>query len=130
MKTVITFGTYDLLHKGHVNILEKAAEYGDQLIVGISTDKLNYSKKNKYPIFNQNDRKQIISALKYVNHVFFEESLDKKREYLLQYEADVLIMGDDWQGKFDEFNDICQVIYLPRTKDISTTEIIRLIKID
>lgn len=128
MVNVITFGTYDLLHIGHINIIKRAAEYGT-LYVGISTDELNYKKKNKFPIFNEKDRKDIIDSIKYVYHTFYEESLEKKREYILKYKADILIMGDDWKGRFDEFNDICKVIYLPRTKNISTTEIINKISV-
>lgn len=128
MKIVITFGTYDLFHKGHLNIIKKAKKYGDKLIVGISTDKLNFSKKQRFPIFSENDRKDIIENLKDVDEVFFEESLEKKREYLLKYKADILIMGNDWEGKFDEFKDICEVIYLPRTPKVSTTKIKEIIK--
>lgn len=127
-KTVITFGTFDLCHVGHINLLERAKKFGDRLIVGVSTDKLNYEKKKKNTIFNQYERKKIIASIKGVSSVFFEHSLDKKREYILDNKADTLIMGDDWKGKFDEFNDICNVVYLPRTKNISTTEIIDKIK--
>jgi glycerol-3-phosphate cytidylyltransferase len=131
MTIVITFGTYDLLHIGHINILERASKLGNKLIVGVSTDQLNYSKKQKYPIYNQNDRLKIIKSLGFVNDVFFEESLQKKREYILKYKADILVMGDDWKDKFNEFNDICKVIYLPRTENISTTEIInKILKIE
>ena len=127
MKTVITFGTFDVFHVGHVNILQKAASLGDCLVVGISTDALNFSKKNRYPIYNQNDRMKIVNGLRYVNLCFFEESLELKREYIERYNADVLVMGDDWKEKFDEFSDICEVIYLERTPSVSTTEIIEVI---
>ncbi len=123
MTIVITFGTYDLFHIGHHNILKRAKEYGDKLVVGISTDALNYKKKQKYPVYSESERKTILSSIKYVDEVFFEESLEQKREYVIKYKADILIMGDDWKGKFDELNDICKVIYLPRTKNISTTKI-------
>lgn len=123
-KTVITFGTFDVFHIGHLKILKRAAEYGEKLIVGVSTDQLNWDKKHKKPICDQNQRMEIIKAIKCVTKCFFEESLDKKREYVEQYNADVLVMGDDWAGKFDELNDICEVVYLPRTPSISTTEII------
>ena len=123
MTIVITFGTYDLFHIGHHNILKRAKEYGDKLVVGISTDALNYKKKQKYPVYSESERKTILSSIKYVDQVFFEESLEQKREYILKYKADILIMGDDWKGKFDELNDICKVIYLPRTENISTTQI-------
>lgn len=122
-KTVITFGTYDLLHIGHVNIVRRASEYGEKLVVGVSSDKLNYSKKKKYPVYNQEDRMGIIRALRYVDEVFVEESLELKRQYILDHKADVLVMGNDWEGKFDFCKDICEVVYLPRTENISTTEI-------
>ena len=128
MTRVITFGTFDLFHVGHLNIIEKAAELGDKLIVGISTDALNFSKKDKNPIYSQQARKRIIESLKAVDQVFYEESLEKKREYLLRYKIDVLVMGDDWKGKFDYLSDICKVVYLERTPAISTTEIIEVIK--
>tara|TARA_B100001063_G_C16508804_1_gene425711 strand:- start:165 stop:581 length:417 start_codon:yes stop_codon:yes gene_type:complete len=127
MKRVITFGTYDVFHVGHVNLLQRAAALGDQLIVGVSTDALNYSKKQRYPVYNQNDRMKIINSLRYVNLCFEEESLERKREYILRYNADVLVMGDDWKGKFDEFKDICEVVYLERTPSVSTTQIIEVI---
>lgn len=128
MKRVITFGTFDLFHVGHLRILERARTYGDYLIVGVSTDTLNYSKKKKNPIYNQEDRKRIIKALKVVDDVFDEESLELKGEYIKKYNADVLVMGNDWEGKFDMFKDICEVVYLERTPSISTTEIIEIIK--
>ncbi|MAD89324.1 MAG: glycerol-3-phosphate cytidylyltransferase [Pseudoalteromonas sp.] len=127
MKRIITFGTYDVFHVGHVNLLQRAAALGDQLIVGVSTDALNYSKKQRYPVYNQNDRMKIINSLRYVNLCFEEESLEKKRDYILQYNADTLVMGDDWKGKFDEFKDICEVVYLERTPSVSTTQIIEVI---
>ena len=125
---IITFGTFDLLHIGHINILERSKNKGNKLIVGISTDELNFNKKNRYPIYSQKERKKIIESLKFVDEVFFEESLEKKREYILKYKADILVMGNDWEGKFDEFNDICQVIYLERTPSISTTHLVETIK--
>ncbi|GAA5142179.1 adenylyltransferase/cytidyltransferase family protein [Thalassotalea piscium] len=125
---VITFGTFDVFHVGHVKILERAAALGTELIVGVSTDALNYSKKQRYPIYEQSQRAYIINSLKFVTEVFFEESLELKREYIKQHKADILVMGDDWLGKFDEFNDICKVVYLERTPSISTTEIIEIVK--
>ena len=127
-KRVITFGTFDLFHIGHLNILKRAKEYGDFLIVGISTDALNFQKKQKKPIYCQSSRMEIIRSICYVDDVFYEESLDLKRQYILDHKADVLVMGDDWKGKFDFCNDICEVIYLSRTPSISTTEVIELIK--
>lgn len=128
MKRVITFGTFDVFHVGHVNILERAAAYGDYLVVGISSDELNYSKKKRYPIYSQDDRIKIIKSLRFVNEVFIEESLELKMDYIKNYRADVLIMGDDWQGRFDWVREACEVIYLPRTPSISTTEIIEVVR--
>ena len=128
MSRVVTFGTFDVFHVGHLNILSRAAQYGETLIVGVSTDSLNFSKKQRNPIYSQQNRADIVGALECVNEVFFEESLELKREYLIQHRADFLVMGDDWQGRFDEFKDICDVVYLPRTPSISTTEIIEIVK--
>ena len=125
---IITFGTFDVFHVGHINILENAAKLGSRLIVGVSSDALNYSKKKRNPIYSENDRMKIISSLKCVDDVFLEESLALKAEYIKRFNADVLVMGDDWEGKFDHFSDICKVIYFPRTPSISTTEIIEVVK--
>lgn len=124
MKTIITFGTYDLLHVGHVRLLERAAALGDKLIVGVSCSELNRSKKGRAPVYSTDDRIEIISALTCVDEVFIEESLEKKGEYIQAHNADVLVMGDDWEGKFDEFKSLCDVVYLPRTDGISTTKLI------
>ena len=128
MTRVITFGTFDVFHIGHLRILERARQLGDTLIVGVSTDKMNFDKKARYPIYSQDQRVEIISALKYVDEVFLEESLALKREYLVKFQADILVMGDDWAGRFDEFNDVCRVEYLPRTPSISTTALIETIR--
>ncbi|WP_105902611.1 adenylyltransferase/cytidyltransferase family protein [Vibrio gangliei] len=127
-KRVITFGTFDVFHVGHVNILERCATLGDTLIVGVSSDALNFSKKQRNPIYSEQDRMKIIQSLSFVDEVFVEHSLEKKREYIEFYKADVLAMGDDWKGKFDEFSDICEVIYFPRTPSISTSEVIEIAK--
>jgi glycerol-3-phosphate cytidylyltransferase len=126
---VITFGTYDVFHLGHLKLLERARSYGDELIVGVSSDKLNFSKKERYPVYSQNERISIVKALKCVGEVFVEESLDLKREYIKRYGADRLVMGDDWKGRFDFCSDLCEVIYLERTPSISTTELIETIKL-
>jgi len=125
---VITFGTFDMFHIGHLNILERARDLGDHLIVGISSDKLNFSKKQRNPICNELDRMHIVKALKAVDEVFFEESMDLKADYLKKYKADILVMGDDWEGKFDHFSDICKILYLPRTPAISTTQLIEIVQ--
>jgi glycerol-3-phosphate cytidylyltransferase len=122
---VITFGTFDLFHIGHVNILRRSRELGSSLIVGVSSDALNFKKKNLYPVFPQAERLAIIGALRFVDEVFVEESLELKGDYIKRYAADILVMGDDWAGKFDEFKSLCNVVYLPRTEGISTTHIKR-----
>ncbi|SNY79671.1 adenylyltransferase/cytidyltransferase family protein [Enterobacter sp. CC120223-11] len=126
MKRVITFGTFDVFHIGHVNILQRAAALGDYLIVGVSSDALNFSKKQRNPIYRQADRERIIASLKCVDEVFIEETLEDKLRYIEQYRADLLVMGDDWLGRFDWVKPKCEVLYLPRTPSISTTEIIEI----
>ena len=128
MRKIITFRTFDVLHIGHIRILKRAREHGDHLIVGLSSDELNFNKKGRNPIYSFQSREELLSSMRFVDEVFKEESLEQKREYILKYNADVLVMGDDWAGKFDEFKDVCEVIYLPRTPSISTTEIIEIIK--
>ena len=127
MTTVITFGTFDVFHVGHLRVLERAAALGDRLVVGVSADALNLRKKDRLPVFSEAERLEIVAALKCVDEVFVEESLEQKRDYILQFEADVLVMGDDWAGRFDEFRDICEVVFLARTPAISTTALIEKI---
>lgn len=126
--TVITFGTFDILHYGHIRILERALEHGSRLVVGVSSDQLNINKKGRPPVYSETERVAIMRAIRYVDEVFVEESLEKKREYIQQFNADVLVMGDDWAGKFDDMSDLCKVVYLPRTPSISTTSIIEVVK--
>ncbi|NVK23381.1 MAG: pantoate--beta-alanine ligase [Gammaproteobacteria bacterium] len=128
MKKIITFGTFDVFHAGHVKILERAKSLGDYLIVGVSSDELNFSKKQRYPIYSQADRLHIVESLRCVDTVFVEESLELKAQYIKMFNADVLVMGDDWKGKFDHFSDICDVHYFERTPSISTTEIIEVVR--
>ena len=123
-RTVVTFGTFDVFHVGALRPLERAAELGERLVVGVSADALNERKKGRVPVFSQAERLAIVAALRVVDEVFVEESLEQKRDYLREHNADVLVMGDDWAGRFDEFADICEVVYLPRTPAISTTAII------
>lgn len=123
-RTVITFGTFDVLHVGHVRVLNRAAALGDRLVVGVSSDRLNFSKKGRNPVFTQEERVEIVANLKVVDSVFIEESLEQKRDYVLEHGAQVLVMGDDWAGKFDHLNEVCEVVYLPRTPSVSTTAII------
>ncbi|MDH3375653.1 MAG: adenylyltransferase/cytidyltransferase family protein [Gammaproteobacteria bacterium] len=125
---VITFGTFDVFHVGHLRILKAAKDQGDHLSVGVSSDQFSFSKKGKRPVYAESERCEIVRSLKYVDDVFIEDSFELKRDYIIQHKANILIMGSDWQGKFDEFNDICEVVYLPRTPSISTSAIIEKIR--
>lgn len=128
MKTIITFGTFDVFHIGHLNILRRASALGDRLVVGISSDALNLHKKARLPVYRQNERMRIIEELKCVDEVFLEESLELKADYIRRFNAQTLVMGDDWRGKFDHLSPLCEVVYLTRTPTISTTSIIETIK--
>ena len=123
-RTVITFGTFDVFHVGHIRVLQRAAALGDRLVVGVSADALNMAKKGRAPVYSQDERMEIVASLRVVDEVFVEESLELKRDYILEHHADVLVMGDDWAGKFDWVSDVCEVVYLPRTPSVSTTGII------
>ena len=125
--TVITFGTFDVFHVGHLRVIQRAAALGDRLVVGVSADALNLRKKGRAPVFSQEERLEIVAALRAVDEVFVEESLEQKRDYILEYGAEVLVMGDDWAGRFDDLKDVCEVVYLPRTPAISTTALIEKI---
>lgn len=120
MKKILTYGTYDFLHIGHINILEKARTLGDHLSVGLSTDEFN-KQKNKTSYSSFPERKKILESIRYVDQVFPENSWDQKIDDIKKLEIDIFIMGDDWIGEFDFLLDYCEVIYLPRTKGISTT---------
>lgn len=127
MSTVVTFGTFDVFHVGHLRLLERAAALGEKLVVGVSSDALNLAKKGRVPIYPQAERMAIVGALRCVHDVFVEESLELKRQYLVDRKADILVMGDDWRGKFDYCSDIVEVFYLERTPSVSTTAIIETI---
>jgi len=129
VKRVITFGTFDLFHLGHLSLLERARNQGDWLIVGVSTDRLNESKKGRPPVYPEGERMRIVQALRVVDEVFPEESLEQKEHYIRLYNAQVLVMGDDWAGRFDTFRNLCDVVYLPRTPSISTTATIERIRV-
>ena len=120
-KNVITFGTFDLFHIGPLRLLKRAQDYGGRLIVGVSSDSLNVDKKAKNPIIPQHHRLEILKAISGVNEVFLEESLELKPDYIKKYKADILVMGDDWAGKFDDLKSLCEVVYLNRTQNISTS---------
>ncbi|WAA09700.1 glycerol-3-phosphate cytidylyltransferase [Fervidibacillus albus] len=122
MRKVITYGTYDLLHYGHVNLLRRAKEYGDYLIVGLSTDEFN-ALKNKKAKYSYEHRKMILEAIRYVDEVIPEKTWEQKKDDIIKHNVDCFVMGDDWEGKFDDLKEYCEVIYLPRTIGISTTKI-------
>jgi glycerol-3-phosphate cytidylyltransferase len=122
MKKILTYGTFDLLHYGHINLLKRAKEMGDYLIVGLSTDEFN-ALKDKKSYYSFEHRKMILEAIRYVDEVIPENSWDQKIEDVKKYDIDVFVMGDDWEGKFDFLKDYCEVVYLPRTIGISTTKV-------
>ncbi|MFC4025037.1 glycerol-3-phosphate cytidylyltransferase [Oceanobacillus longus] len=124
MKTIITYGTFDLIHAGHIQILRRAKEMGDYLIVGISTDEFN-KLKHKEAFYSFEDRKLILESIRYVDQVIPEYSWEQKIEDIKKYNADMFVMGDDWKGKFDFLKDYCEVVYLSRTEGISTSLIKR-----
>lgn len=120
MTTVLTYGTFDLLHYGHINLLKRAKDLGDYLIVGVSSDQFN-TLKQKTCTYPFHERSQIIEAIRYVDKVIAETRWEQKIEDIQKYDVDVLVMGNDWQGKFDFLKSYCDVVYLPRTEGISTT---------
>ena len=122
MKKVITYGTFDLLHYGHINLLKRAKELGDYLIVGLSTNEFN-EKKGKKCYFSYEERKKLLESIRYVDLVIPEYSWEQKVNDIKEFKVDIFVIGDDWKGKFDFLKDYCKVIYLPRTPEISTTKI-------
>ena len=128
MKKIITYGTFDLFHIGHLNILKRAKQLGDYLIVAVSSDDFNASKGKKS--YNSlEDRIAILIAIKYVDEVIVEESWDQKVKDVQKYDVDTFVMGHDWEGKFDFLKEYCEVVYLPRTEGISTTKIKEALKV-
>ena len=123
MKRVITYGTFDLLHYGHIELLKRAKALGDYLIVVLSTDEFNWNEKQKKCYFSYEKRKQLLEAIRYVDLVIPEENWEQKISDVKEYHIDTFVMGDDWEGKFDFLKDYCDVVYLPRTPEISTTQI-------
>jgi glycerol-3-phosphate cytidylyltransferase len=126
MKTVITYGTFDLFHIGHLNLLRRLKSLGDRLVVGVSTDEFN-AVKGKKTVVSFEHRVAIVEAIRQVDAVFPEDNWEQKRADIVREKADIFAMGDDWVGKFDDLRDLCQVVYLPRTRDVSTTEIKQLV---
>ncbi len=127
MILAITYGTYDLLHPGHIRLLRRAREMCDYLIVGLSTDEFN-AKKKKKAVLSYEERKEVLASIIYVDAIIPEHSWDQKRADIIEADVDLFIMGSDWAGKFDDLQDICDVVYLPRTIGISTTDVKKRIK--
>ncbi|WP_444984248.1 glycerol-3-phosphate cytidylyltransferase [Halomonas mongoliensis] len=127
MKTIITYGTFDMFHVGHLNLLRRLSEMGDRLIVAVSTDEFNKGKGKK-TLIPYDQRSQIVESIKYVDMVVPEESWEQKLSDVKKYNVDVFAIGEDWKGKFDFLEDLCEVVYLPRTKNISTTDLKKSLK--
>lgn len=127
MKRVITYGTFDVLHYGHINLLKRAKALGDYLIVGLSTDEFN-AIKGKKSYYSYEQRKSILENLRFVDLVIPENNWEQKQEDITKYQADIFVMGSDWEGKFDELKSLCEVIYLPRTEGVSSTQTKEYIK--
>lgn len=124
MKRVITYGTFDLLHYGHINLLRRTKKLGDYLIVALSTDEFNLNDKHKKTYFSYEQRKQLLESIRYVDLVIPEKSWNQKKTDMKEYHIDKFVMGDDWQGKFDFLEDEgVEVVYLPRTPEISSSKI-------
>ena len=127
MKKVITYGTFDLFHVGHLNILRRAKELGDYLVVAVSSDAFNEIKGKKCVIPDY-ERMAIVEAIKYVDEVIPENDWEQKVRDVQEHDIDVFVMGDDWKGKFDFLSEYCDVVYLPRTEGISTTQLKTILK--
>lgn len=123
MKRVITYGTFDLLHYGHINLLRRAKQLGDYLIVAVSTDEFNWNEKQKKCYFTYEERKKLVESIRYVDLVIPETSWEQKESDVKEFRVDTFVIGDDWKGKFDFLKDKCEVVYLSRTPEVSTTKI-------
>ena len=128
MKRILTYGTFDLLHYGHINLLKRAKDLGDYLIVGLSSDEFN-EIKGKKSFFSFEERKRLLEAIRYVDLVIVEENWDQKIKDITKFDVDCFVMGDDWKNSFDELKEYCEVIYLERTPEISTTKIKKELKL-
>jgi len=123
MKKVLTYGTFDLFHYGHLELLRRAKSLGDYLIVAVSTDDFNWNEKSKRSVYPYAERAAIVQAIEFVDEVIPENSWEQKKDDVIKHDVDVFVMGDDWEGKFDFLAPQCSVVYLKRTEGISSTEI-------
>jgi len=126
LKTVVTYGTFDLFHVGHIRLLKRLQALGDRLIVGCSTDEFN-EKKGKRTVMPYEQREELLLGCRYVDDVFPEKCWEQKRSDITKYKVDIFAIGDDWSGHFDTLQDICEVMYLPRTRGISSTDVKKLV---
>lgn len=122
MKKILTYGTFDMLHPGHINLLRRAKSLGDYLIVGLSSDEFN-ERKGKKSYYSYEDRKQVLEAISFVDEVIKEDNWEQKVNDVLHHDIDIFVMGNDWENKFDFLQEHCEVVYLKRTEGISTTKI-------
>jgi len=123
MKRILTYGTFDILHYAHLWYLKKAKEMGDYLIVGISNDEFNENKKNKKAHYPYEIRKEMVEAIKYVDETFEQKSFEQKKDDILKYNIDVLVSSEDWKGKYDYLKEYCEVVYLEKISDVSSTDL-------
>jgi glycerol-3-phosphate cytidylyltransferase len=128
MTTVLTYGTFDLFHIGHLNMINRLTELGDRLVIAVSTDEFN-AGKGKSSVVSYEDRAKIVSSIKGVDLVIPETSWDQKVSDIKEYDVDIFAIGDDWAGKFDELKELCEVVYLSRTDGISSTEIKQMLRV-
>ena len=126
MKTIITYGTFDLFHVGHIRLFKRLRQLGDRLVVGVSTDEFN-ATKGKVSFYSYEERQEIVAACQYVDEVFAENNWEQKQQDIQQFNADIFAMGVDWEGRFDHLSEFCEVVYLPRTEEVSTTSIKKLL---
>ena len=128
MNKVITYGTFDLFHFGHLEILRRAKELGDYLVVAVSTDEFNWGEKQKKCVYPYEERADIVKAIRYVDEVIPETCWNQKQGDVIEQEIDIFVMGSDWEGEFDFLKRSCQVVYLDRTEGISSTEVKQTVK--
>lgn len=129
MKKIITYGTFDLLHYGHINLLKRAKSLGDYLIVVLSTDEFNWNFKHKKCYFSYEERKALVESIRFVDLVIPEENWEQKIRDIKEFKINTFVIGDDWKGEFDFLKEYCEVVYLKRTPEISTTQIKKDLKV-